>query len=98
LNERAKLEDIKAKMFARIMTALAPEANKIVRADHRFADSFLTSDLTSLYKIVMAVHGAGDSSDLRYAGECAREIYQSLSMRSGQSVYDVIAVAPTGLS
>jgi hypothetical protein len=91
LNERAKLEEVKAMMFARIMTALAPETNEIVRANHRFADLFLTSDLTSLYKIVMAVHGAGDSTDLRYAGECARERYQSLSMRSGQSVYDLIA-------
>jgi hypothetical protein len=91
LNERSKLEDGKAKMYARVMTALAPEANEIVRADHRFAEAFQSSDLTTLYRIVMAVHGAGDSSDLRYAGECARERYQALIMRPGQSVYDFIA-------
>jgi hypothetical protein len=91
LTERSKtMEEAKSKMFGRILTSLSDEGNELVRSDHRFDEAYAKSNLTVLYRIVMAVHGAGDSNDLRYAGERARERYQTLVMRAGQSVYDFV--------
>jgi hypothetical protein len=76
LTERSKtMEEAKSKMFGRILTSLSDEGNELVRSDHRFDEAYAKSNLTVLYRIVMAVHGAGDSNDLRYAGKRARERY-----------------------